>query len=92
MLYTEPYEDERVAGAQSVPPVAQQVRWPLHNTVLQRIDLPALVSAAERSDSVVELTLTVGDILREGSVIARIHSTQDRQGNDGDHRVLDRRP
>jgi uncharacterized membrane protein len=76
-LYTEPYE-EHGAGRDSVPPVTSQVRWPHHNAILQQIDLPALRATAERSDSVVELRLAVGDLLREGDVVAQIRSTGSR--------------
>jgi uncharacterized membrane protein len=76
-LYTEPY-DEHGAGRDSVPPVTSQVRWPHHNSILQQIDLPALRATAERSDSVVELRLAVGDLLREGDVVAQIRSTGSR--------------
>jgi len=80
-LYPEPF-DEHAAGEDPVPPVTSQVRWPHHNSILQQIDLPALMVAAERSDSVVELTIAVGDVLREGAVVAQIRSTENRPSDD----------
>ena len=70
-LYDEPYE-EQDCSPPTLPAVTAELRWPNRSAVLQGIDLPALVSAAERSGSVIELTVAVGDILRENGVIATI--------------------
>jgi uncharacterized membrane protein len=80
-LSADPY-DERPEHRLALPPVVHVVRWPHRNTVLQQIDLPALVAAAERSAGVVELTIALGDFFREGGVVAHIRGTENRASID----------
>jgi uncharacterized membrane protein len=85
-LYTDPY-DEHAEQHPPLLPITGVMRWPHRNTVLQQIDLPELVGVAERSVSVVELMIAVGDILRENSIIAQIHGNQ--SGSIADEAILD---
>ena len=68
-LYGEPFDPARASRA-PLPEARREIRWPAHAGVLRQIHLPALVDAATRVDGIVELTVEVGDVVREGGVVA----------------------
>lgn len=70
-LYTEPHRDHP-DDEEPLPEVRSEVRWPGPNGVLRRIDLPALMTLADSVGGIVELTVQVGDNVREGRAVARV--------------------
>lgn len=54
-------------------PLTAEVRWTTATTMLRQVDLPALVAVARRGDGMIELTVRIGDELRRGAVVARVH-------------------
>ncbi|NTW41469.1 MAG: DUF2254 domain-containing protein [Cellulomonadaceae bacterium] len=70
-LYWQTYEDEPDAPT-PLPDVRTALRWDSPGGVLRQVDLPALTRAAVAVDGIIELTVTPGDTIREGSVVAQI--------------------
>jgi uncharacterized membrane protein len=75
-LYWEPYEDEPDAPA-PLPHVRTEIRWEGRpGGVLRQLDLPGLVRVAEAAGGIIEVTVTPGDTIREGAVVAQVHGGQ----------------
>jgi uncharacterized membrane protein len=49
---------------------AQQIRWPHHAAVIQVINVPRVLRAAERAGATVEFTVGPGDEIAEGAALA----------------------
>jgi uncharacterized membrane protein len=80
-LYVETH-DELAEQETNIPPVGTELRWPNRSAVLQQIDLPGLVAIAERCEGVVQLTIAVGDVLREDGVVAKMSVKESRGADD----------
>jgi len=78
-LYWQTYEGEPDAPP-PLPQVRTELRWKGPGGVLDQLNLPALMGAAAAVDGIIELTVTPGDTIREGAVVARI-----RNGVKSDH-------
>ena len=74
-LYWQAYEGEPDAPA-PLPDVRTELRWEGPGGVLDQLDLPALVRAAVAVDGIIELTVTPGDTIREGAVVAQVRGGQ----------------
>jgi uncharacterized membrane protein len=62
------------AAAPGRPPArGGEVRWPTRAATLQAIDVPALVSCAERADVVIELCVRPGQVIPEHGPVALTH-------------------
>jgi uncharacterized membrane protein len=75
MLERSSRADTVVATGPARPP---EIVWSQRSAVLQTINVPRLVESAERADAVIELTVSPGETLHEGAVVARIRGPQDR--------------
>jgi uncharacterized membrane protein len=62
-----------VAGAERW----QQLRWPHRPSILQVIDVPRIVAAAEHADAVVDFKLGAGERLVEDGAFATVHNGAD---------------
>jgi uncharacterized membrane protein len=74
-LYWQAYAGEPDAPA-PLPDVRTELRWEGPGGVLDQLDLPALVRAAVAVDGIIELTVTPGDTIREGAVVAQVRGGQ----------------
>ena len=63
---------EPINGA-SLGPVSQTVTYSGHPRSIAKLDIHALVQAAERSGGVVAMACGVGDTLVDGSIVLRVH-------------------
>ena len=70
-LYQEPYPASP-HHQEPLPEVRGEVRWQTRDSTIRQIDLPELVTAASLLNGIVELTVKVGDIVREGQPVAVI--------------------
>ena len=57
-------------------PARVELRWNTPTTLMQQIDLPALVAEAQRLDGLVAVDVLIGQELRRGTIVARIHSAR----------------
>lgn len=78
-LYTQPARPtdamdsaSRAQGPATVGDGRHEIRWPEHSAVLQVIDVPRLLRAAERAGTEIELVVGAGQTLSEGAVIAHV--------------------
>jgi uncharacterized membrane protein len=75
-LYTAPARANHNSTAQPIPATsppgdgAQQIRWPHHSAVIQVINVPRVLRAAERAGAMVEFTVGSGDEIAEGAALA----------------------
>jgi uncharacterized membrane protein len=77
-LYTEPAVGEGKAAEQAgAEEGGREIRWPRGQATLQVIDVPAVLSAAERSGSSVRFKVGSGDVMFEGSELAVIGPDDD---------------
>ena len=67
----DPHHDQAPASAASpaaTPP--QEIRWPRASAVLQVIDVPRVLRAAEQAQAVVEFKLGSGELIAEDAIVA----------------------
>ena len=75
-LYTAPARagqdstSPRTPAASPPGPGAQQIRWPHHAAVIQVINVPRVLRAAERAGATVQFTVGPGDEIAEGAALA----------------------
>jgi uncharacterized membrane protein len=60
---------EQAVDRAELPDVTDYVYWPAPSGVLRQVDLPGLVRCAATIDGVLELTVTVGDVVWENDVV-----------------------
>ncbi|NTW42782.1 MAG: DUF2254 domain-containing protein [Cellulomonadaceae bacterium] len=70
-LYWQAYDGEPDEPT-PLPDVRTALRWDRPGGVLRQLDLPALTRAAVAVDGIIELTVTPGDTVREGAVVAQV--------------------
>jgi uncharacterized membrane protein len=70
---------ERAPGMEPVFPTDRDhpnaIVWPGRPAVLQTINVPRLVASAERADAVIELTVSPGETIPEGGVVAHVRGS-----------------
>ncbi|MEU7601199.1 DUF2254 family protein [Streptomyces sp. NPDC040724] len=85
-LYVRPYDPGRAAAAPPAPPpgtgpaetgpagtgTRSTVRWSGPATVIQQIDVPALVAVAQRHDCTIDFRVTPGRTLSRGMTLAEV--------------------
>lgn len=77
-LYTAPARAERDTISHHIPATslagqgAREIGWPYQSAVIQVIDVPRVLRAAERAGAVVEFTVGPGDMIAEGAALAHI--------------------
>lgn len=55
----------------------REIRWPHHSAVIQVINVPRVLRAAERADAMVEFTVGSGDVIAEGAALAVVSGPTD---------------
>ena len=80
-LYTAPVRAGQgsSAGAPAAPPGqgTREIRWPHHSAVIQVINVPRVLRAAERAGAMVEFTVGSGDVIAEGAALAVVSGPPD---------------
>ncbi len=71
-FYRAPADEER--PRRSLPPRVEEVVWDRPTTTLEQVDLPRLISEAERLDAAIEIRVRIGDEVRRGFPVVAIHA------------------
>ena len=74
-LYTAPARADQNPASHRIPATsppgesAQEIRWPHHSAVVQVINVPRVLRAAERARAMVEFNVGPGDVIAEGAAL-----------------------
>lgn len=79
-FYRAPAHEER--PRRRLPPKVGEVVWSRPTTTLEQVDLPRLISEAERVDAAIKLRVRIGDELRRGQPVVTLHAVHPVDGHD----------
>lgn len=79
-FYTDEHPDRQpdhrsgaAASAPPLPPLSATVGWPGTTTVIEQIDILAMMAAATKGDTVVVMRVPIGATIQHGTAVADIH-------------------